>query len=170
MIWSLVLSNAFAHKPSFGGSYTSSNSAYEIVDPDISIVVYQEVTCEKPELWMTFDVDPGYELYVQLGVPVIDRLFEYYPSVAIVAKGFPDNVDVPFDLPDGKIVLSGQGTYPDTAVDVVTGVLDFAILEYPAFLPGTLEIEVGVIDARAHGVAQAGIQRRQVETARREEQ
>ena len=101
MIWSLVLSSAFAHKPSFGGSYTSSDSAYEIVDPDISIVVYQEVTCENPELWMTFDVEPGYELYVQLGVPVIDRLFEYYPSVAVVAAGFPENADVPFDLPDG---------------------------------------------------------------------
>lgn len=110
MIWSLIASSAFAHKPSFGDTYTDANSAFEITDADISIVVYQELTCEDPELWLTFDVDPGYELYVQLGVPVIDRLYEYYPTVAVIAAGLPQDADLPFDLPEGMGAVVFEAT------------------------------------------------------------
>lgn len=111
----LTTGNAFAHKPNFGDSYHSAETAYEIVDEDISIVVYQEVTCEDSELWMTFDVEEGYELYVQLGVPVINRLEQYYPSVAVVAAGLPTNADVPFDLPNGMGAVVFEST--DAASD-----------------------------------------------------
>ncbi|MCO4770782.1 MAG: hypothetical protein KDA24_12190, partial [Deltaproteobacteria bacterium] len=42
------------------------------------------------------------ELYVQLGVPVIDRLGDYRPSVAVLAPGLPaPEEELPFALPDG---------------------------------------------------------------------
>ena len=92
---------ALAHKPSFGDSFISQESAYTVEDPNISIVVYQEVTCEGPELWLEFEGEAGFELYVQLGVPVVDWLEEYRPTVAVVAPGLPTDVTVPFDLPEG---------------------------------------------------------------------
>ena len=63
---------------------------------------------------MSFDVEPGYELYVQLGVPVIERLEAYYPSVAVVAEGLPVDVDVPFQLPEGMGAVVFEAT-PDAA-------------------------------------------------------
>ena len=114
MILPLLTATVFAHKPSFGDGFTSPDTAFEIIDPDISIVVYQSLTCDNPELWMSFDVEPGYELYVQLGVPVIERLEAYYPSVAVVAKGLPADVDVPFQLPEGMGAIVFEAT-PESA-------------------------------------------------------
>jgi len=101
MLHILLIGAAFGHKPSFGGDYVSEDSAFEIVDPNISIVVYQELTCELPELWLEFEADADFELYVQLGVPVTDWLEDYAPTVAVVAHGLPLDAEVPFDLPTG---------------------------------------------------------------------
>ena len=94
---------AFAHKPSFSeGQYSSADAPYQVQDPNISIVVYHEVTCESPALWMTLNPDPEVPLYIQLGTPVIERLGNYRPSVALFAEGLPplDEEDLPFDVPD----------------------------------------------------------------------
>lgn len=97
----LSLSAAFAHKPSFStGEYSSPESPFWVADPEVSIVLYHEVTCETPQVWMQLWLDPALPLYVQLGVPVIDRLSDYRPSMAILGPGLPD-VDVPFEIPDG---------------------------------------------------------------------
>ena len=101
MVFFSLLSLASAHKPSFGNTFTSSESAYQVVDPNISIVVYQELTCENPELWMSFDAEQNFPLYVQLGVPVIDWLDGYRPTVAVLAEGLPEAPELPFDVPEG---------------------------------------------------------------------
>ncbi|MFT5680342.1 MAG: hypothetical protein ACI8RZ_001248 [Myxococcota bacterium] len=97
----LSLSAAFAHKPSFStGQHSSPESAFWVADPEVSIVLYHEVTCETPQLWMQLWLDPALPLYVQLGVPVIDRLSDHRPSMAILGPGLPE-IDVPFEIPDG---------------------------------------------------------------------
>lgn len=105
MFWLALISVSFAHKPSFGNEFISAESAFEITDPDVSIVVYQTLTCENSELWMTFDVDAGKEMYVQVGVPVIDRLTDFRPNVAIVAPGLDADDEVPFAVPDGMTAM-----------------------------------------------------------------
>jgi len=97
----LLSAAALAHKPSFDdGIYTSPDTAFRIDDIDISIVLYSEITCDDPELWMTFTGEAGQELYVQVGVPVIDRLEDYRPSVAVLGQGMPA-IDLPFETPEG---------------------------------------------------------------------
>jgi hypothetical protein len=92
---------ASAHKPSFG-TYSTSTEAYESEDPSVSIVLYQEVTCEDSTLWLTFEGQEGFELYLQAGVPQIDRLESYKPSLAFVAKGLAaPTIELPFDIPEG---------------------------------------------------------------------
>ncbi|MEC8276152.1 MAG: hypothetical protein VXZ96_08140 [Myxococcota bacterium] len=163
MIWSLLIHTALAHKPSFGGSFTSPDSAFDIIDADISIVVYQELTCDNPELWMAFDVEPGYELYVQLGVPVIDRLDSYFPSVAVVAAGFPQDADVPFDLPEGMGALVFDAE-PDSAdffepftqteswiwreewVEITQGGAGFVVGWHPEELTGKIWLATGEVE------------------------
>jgi hypothetical protein len=75
-------------------------SAFEVVDPEISIVLYAEMTCAKDTLWLHFDSTGFEQVWIELGVPVLDRLSDYRPSLAIVGEGLPD-AEVPFDLPEG---------------------------------------------------------------------
>jgi len=97
---------AHAHKPAFSGDYDTPEEAWEVVDPEISIVLYQEITCELPILWMTLEGEEGFPLYIQLGVPVIDRLADYRPSVALVGPGLPEpDAELPFELPDGSGII-----------------------------------------------------------------
>ncbi|HCH65273.1 MAG TPA: hypothetical protein DFR83_20880 [Deltaproteobacteria bacterium] len=96
------LTTAQAHKPSFSGDYDTPGEAWAVPDPEISIVLYQEITCDLQHLWMSLDGEAGFPLYIQLGVPVIDRLSDYRPSVALVAPGLPaPEADLPFELPAG---------------------------------------------------------------------
>lgn len=100
-LWATLVP-AHAHKPAFSGDFGTPEDAWEVVEPEVSIVLYQEITCELPHLWMTLDGEAGFPLYIQLGVPVIDRLADYRPTVALVAPGLPaPDTDLPFDLPDG---------------------------------------------------------------------
>ena len=104
MLFSTWLAAAlvYAHQPNYGGTWDSPDSAYEVQDPDISIVVYRDITCESPELWLTFDAVAGEDVWVQLGVPVIDRLDTYRPAMAVFGPGLPDlSDDVPFPTPEG---------------------------------------------------------------------
>ena len=91
---------AHAHKPSYANDHSSMETAFEVIDPEISIVLYAEMTCTQDTLWLHMDTAGLDQVWLELGVPVLDRLEDYRPSLAIVAEGFPD-ADVPFDLPDG---------------------------------------------------------------------
>ena len=93
---------ALAHKPTFSDDFNGPDKAFEVADPDISIVVYQDITCDTDQLWMTFEAEAGFPLYIQLGVPEIDRLADYRPSVALLAAGLPAPEEtLPFEVPDG---------------------------------------------------------------------
>jgi hypothetical protein len=87
-----------AHKPSYANDHTTSQKAFEVIDPDISIALYAEMTCTADTLWMHMDTEGIDEVWIELGVPELDRLSDYRPSVAIVAEGLPE-ADVPFELP-----------------------------------------------------------------------
>jgi len=90
----------WAHKPSFGNDHASADSAFQIIDPDISIVLYAEISCTAPVVWMEMNTGDRDEIWVELGVPMLDRFVDYRPSLAVIGPGLPD-ADVPFDLPDG---------------------------------------------------------------------
>ena len=97
----LLVSALWAHKPSFG-PYPSVDNPFEVTDPNISIVVYQTITCDDDQIWFSFEAEAEFPLYVQVGVPVIDRLNAYQPHAAVLAPGLPDStVSLPFAVPAG---------------------------------------------------------------------
>jgi hypothetical protein len=103
---------AHAHKPvSIGGTYRDILDALPLTDIDVSQVVYAELTAEEPELWLTFTNDEPAEVYVSLGVPVLDRLVGYRPWIAVLGPGLP-NVDVPVAVPEGYGGFAFQGRPP----------------------------------------------------------
>ena len=81
----------WAHKPTYSSDdYASPSTAFVIQDLDVSIVVKDEVTCEFPELWLTFEnAVPGRSVYVSLLTPYMDALADFRPSLAVIAPGLP---------------------------------------------------------------------------------
>ena len=100
LLVTLGMNQAEAHKPSFANNYFSFDSAFAVQDPDISIVLYAEMTCTESELWMEMQTGDRDEVWIELGVPMLDRLETYRPSVALIAPGLPE-AELPFEVPDG---------------------------------------------------------------------
>ena len=101
---------AIAHRPIFtDDAATSPETAIQITDPNISQVVYREVTQKTPQIWLTFTAPKDFDLFIQIGVPVIDRLKAFRPAMAVVGPGLPDQ-GTPFKIPKelGAKVFSTQ--------------------------------------------------------------
>ena len=96
-------SSAVAHKPTYTeGKHGTIEAAFPIMDPDMSIVLYHPVDCDSQVLWLGFNLSEARSLFFQLGVPQIERLSDYRPSLALVAKGFEvPEIELPFELPEG---------------------------------------------------------------------
>lgn len=99
----LTITDASAHKPSYANNHTAPELAFEVIDPEISIALYAEMTCTAETLWLHMDTTGISEVWLELGVPQLERLEDYKPSLAIVADGLPEAGldDLPFDVPDG---------------------------------------------------------------------
>ena|GEM_PF-278761 len=103
----ILSSPAYAHQPTMSdGAAVDADHAIEFQDVQISRVVYHEVTKQAPQVWITFEVDQPQELFLQIGVPVLDRLRKYRPALALLGPGLPD-VRLPFEFQSslGGLVL-----------------------------------------------------------------
>jgi hypothetical protein len=90
---------AYGHRPTMSdGTAVDADHAIELQDVQISRVVYHEVTKQAPQVWITFEVDQPQELFLQIGVPVLDRLRKYRPTLALIGPGLPDP-RLPFECP-----------------------------------------------------------------------
>jgi hypothetical protein len=116
------------------------DNALVVEDIAVSQVAYHTASPQAPELWLTFDAEEGEALYLQLGVPQIDRLTALRPSIALLAPGGDPNVDVPFDLPEGYggVVLSTAAvTSPPVFDEPFTGTSSWTLLEFDLDLPAS---------------------------------
>jgi uncharacterized protein (TIGR03382 family) len=136
-LFALLVAPALAHKPWVASptDYTAAPAAFVIEEPDVSIVVYAERTCDAPQLWLTADVPAGTELFVQLGMPQAEALEGWRPSVAVVAPGLPE-ADLGFDLPEGTgaVVFPGAEE-PDAFDEPFSGTSDWIMVEERVTLP-----------------------------------
>lgn len=137
----LVLTSvALAHRPTFSdGSATDANSAYEIKEVDVSQVVYHELTQDAQQVWLTFEADKDYMLWVQIGVPFLDRLKDYRPAVVLLGPGLPE-VELPFDIPEGlggKIINTDDVTEPRFFHEHFTDTRSWILKEVDVPLPAS---------------------------------
>ncbi|GMU92185.1 MAG: hypothetical protein AMXMBFR4_12430 [Candidatus Hydrogenedentota bacterium] len=129
-IFAILSMPAWAHRPVFGdGSHNDAESALQIQEPRVSQVVYEEITGSSAQLWLTFNVSEGDDIYLQLGVPAIDRLADYRPSLALLGPGLP-SIDLPFDVPSGLggVLLEPSGG-PEVFKEPFTGTQSWILLE-----------------------------------------
>jgi hypothetical protein len=133
-----VASSASGHQPIVSdGLATDAASAIALGDVDVSKVVYHEVTADSPQLWLRFVGVADQNLYVQLGLPAIDRLQDYRPSIAILGLGFPA-IDLPFDVPaglGGLLLSSDEVTHPTVFEEPFSNTRSWILLEQDITLP-----------------------------------
>jgi hypothetical protein len=96
-----------------------------IEHPDYSQVYYGALEAERPQVWFRFEGRENQELYISLGVPVIERLEGYRPRVALIGPGIGDPASgaggLPFELPD-RLPGEEAGSPPASrGVEVYTG-------------------------------------------------
>jgi hypothetical protein len=93
-----------------------ADAALTIARPDVSQVYYGALETERPQVWFRFEGRKNQQIYFSVGVPVIDRLEDYRPSVALIGPGLDgqglEPVDLPFEVPDnlGVEVFTSDGT------------------------------------------------------------
>ena len=91
---------AAARRPSFDEEFDSPDRAFAVEDPEISIVVYKEVTCDSSALWLSFEADSPaatrrrragalawLDACARLGVPIVGVTHHEYIEVEPTAAG-----------------------------------------------------------------------------------
>lgn len=100
-----------AHRPIFtDDAATNPEMAVKISDPRISQVVYREITEKSPQVWLTFSAGESFNLFAQIGVPVLDRFKDFRPAMVVVGPGLPAQ-DAPFPVPPNigvKVLTTNQ--------------------------------------------------------------
>jgi NADH dehydrogenase [ubiquinone] 1 alpha subcomplex assembly factor 1 len=129
---------AAAHKPTMSDG-TAVDAAHAIAFEDIQIsrVVYHEVTEQAPRIWITFEVDRPQELFLQIGVPHLERLRAYRPTLLLLGPGLPP-VDVPFEHPSGVggvVLTTRNGEQPRKFYEPFTGTRSWILREEDVRLP-----------------------------------
>lgn len=129
--------SAYAHKPlSIGETYSTYDAALWMDEIDVSQVVYAGLDDTHRVIWLTFDIAAPTTLDLSLGVPAIDRLVEYRPSLAVVGPGLPP-VELPFEVPsDGGIVFETSSAEEASFFhEPFTGTDSWILLETSVALP-----------------------------------
>jgi hypothetical protein len=100
VLWPSTL-EALAHKAmAIGGVYDDPALAAELMDPDVSQVVYGDLPVGRASLWAAVDVTAPMDLYVALGVPALERLRTFRPQLAVLGPDLP-MLDIPVAVPAG---------------------------------------------------------------------
>ena len=134
----LTCGNAFAHQPIISdGSAVDAAHAIKLKDVQVSRVVYHEVTAKSARLWITFEVDRTQKLRLQLGVPFIERLHEYRPTLVLLGPGLP-KVELPFEIPGdtGGLIFDTRDAGPPRVFhEPFTGTSSWILSEHDVELP-----------------------------------
>ena len=137
--WLAILGSlAYAHRPTMSdGTAVDAKHAIEFQDVQISRVVYHEATKQAPRVWITFEVDQPQELFLQIGVPVLDRLRNYRPALALLGPGLPE-LRLPFEFPSvpGGLLLDTRNIEsPREFYEPFTGTRSWILREQDVQLP-----------------------------------
>ena len=140
MIAMTMKSSAQAHVPFMANDeHPTVQSALTIENITTSKVIYQIITNSTFESWIQFEGRAGDILYLQLGIPYIDELENYRPSVAILPPSrFPKLVD-PDGIQDESLnVLNSTGIiHPEIFHERFTNTKSWILVEQRVSLDET---------------------------------
>lgn len=142
---------AWAHRPILSSPFehTSPATALQLPDIDISRAIYRRAPNAEP-FWLSFAGQADEPLRLQLGVPRIDRLSDYRPTVILRGPGLPspDALPLALELGDdqGARVFRTEGVEsPRRFHEPITGTSSWVLMETSVRLP-----EAGRYDLIVH--------------------
>lgn len=99
---------ALAHQPFFAeGTETGAESAFVFEDARVSRVVHVDARCPAEPFWGRISAERGDVLYVALGVPQMEELRDYRPTLYLVGPDLPaPESRPPFQIPLGYGALA----------------------------------------------------------------
>ena len=132
----LLIQNTFAHNPISTKTIPDSyGTAIKIENPEISRVYYSEINISNPQTWFVFEGKKGVEVFLNIGVPVIERLRFFQPEGALIGPGF-EYMDIGFDIPPGNgVFILNTMQEPRFFHEEFTGTDSWIYLEQTVVLP-----------------------------------
>ncbi len=143
----------FAHKPIWSGnSAVDANNAIALIDPDISQVVYRSLPPGPNQIWTTSTANAKFKLYVQIGVPVIERLKNFRPNLAVVGAGLPKS-ELLFNIPPnyGAVIIDTNSVEPRFFHEPFTGTDSWILQSKTIELPQSGTFYVVAFDPNQSG-------------------
>jgi hypothetical protein len=132
----------YCHRPlDIFGNHPNPEQALLVGDIDVSQVAYEELTEAEPSLWMKVELSVPATLDLSLGVPVIDRLTSYRPSLAVIGPGLsevslPSSLRASMSAADGGVVLATQYvSVPEEFHEPFTGTDSWILGKWSVDLP-----------------------------------
>jgi len=128
---------AHAHKPvAIGETYATFGEALRLDEIDVSQVAYAGLDEMHRALWLAFDIATPTKLDLSLGIPVIQRLVNYRPNLAVLGPG-PPPIDLPLETPEDGGVLFETATAGEVPsfYEPFTGTESWILLETSVDLP-----------------------------------
>ena len=144
----------FAHKPIWNDNLAAdANSAIPLIDPNISQVVYRSLPAGPNQIWTTQTAHKDFNLYVQIGVPVIERLKNFRPFLAVIAQGLSADPNLPFKIPDGfgAAVVDTNSVEPRFFHEPFTGTDSWILTSKEIKLPESGSFYVVAFDPKTTG-------------------
>jgi hypothetical protein len=133
----VLTESVLAHKPIWSAKPAiDPNTAITLIDPNISQVVYRSLPAGPNQVWTTLTAHEKFKLYVQIGVPVIERLKHFRPNLAVVGPGLQKS-NLPFKIPTnyGVTVIDTNSVEPRFFHEPFTGtdswILESKTIELP---------------------------------------
>ncbi len=81
----IYLKPVSAHIPFISNdNHGNAQNSLAIYDIAISKVIYQKLTFDSPESWITFKANQGDQLYFNLGIPLLEELKDFRPSIGLI--------------------------------------------------------------------------------------
>jgi hypothetical protein len=132
----IAVPTAAAHRPFFSApEHGAPETAFPVSEPEVSQVLYHEASCAVPRVWLAMDLVAGQEVFVQLGVPVLERLADYRPVLALVGPGLRG--ELPFAAPAKGGMEIAPLSGPREFLEVFTGTSSWILVERTIQVPAT---------------------------------
>jgi hypothetical protein len=144
----------FGHVPIWSDKAAiDPNTAIVFIDPNISQVAYRTLPPGPNQIWSTFKAHAKFSLYVQIGVPAIDRYKNFRPSLAVIGPGLPQEAKLPFKIPsgNGSIIIDTNSVEPRFFHEPFTGTDSWILTSKTMELPASGQFFIVAYDPKQAG-------------------
>lgn len=147
--------DAGAHRPQFSEppAHATPETALQLPDIDVSRAIYRRAPDADP-FWVRLSGKAGEPLRIQLGVPRIERLADFRPTVVLVGpelpqpEALPPSIDMPMEG-GARVFATGGVEDPRVFHEEITGTASWVIVERSLRLPETGAYYIAVHSAES---------------------